>query len=144
MLERPSVPSNVEEVSYKIFVVGNSGIGKTATVARLAGLKCSNTYYETSGIQKTNIYWPIKIWDKIIMFKLQFWDSGKNSIKKYGHILSACQSKTDAIVLVFSFMEKSSFADLPKTIAASAKACEDPAIVVIGTRLTIYKTPGSK
>ncbi|KAK6642776.1 hypothetical protein RUM43_004278 [Polyplax serrata] len=138
LLERPAVPSNVEEVSYKLFVVGSSGVGKTATVARLAGLKCSNTYYETSGIQKTNVYWPVKIWDKIIMFKLQFWDSGKNCIKKYGHILSSCQSQTDALVFVFSFMKKSTLTDLPKTIGAYVKACEDPAVVAIGTR---FKSP---
>lgn len=93
ILERPAVPSNVEDVSYKLFVSGSPAIGKTATIARLAGTKCPTTYAETLGIQKTNIYWPVKIWEKIIMFKLQFWDAGDNSTRKYSHILSACEAK---------------------------------------------------
>ena len=87
ILDRPSLPSNVEEVSYKIFITGRAGIGKTSTVTRLSGIKCNSTYMETSGIRKSNIFWPVKIWDKIILFKLQFWDAGDNSIKKYSHIL---------------------------------------------------------
>ncbi|XP_047117243.1 ciliogenesis and planar polarity effector 2-like isoform X2 [Schistocerca piceifrons] len=86
ILERPSIASNVEEVSYKLFVTGKSGIGKTATVARLAGSRCRVPHTETHGIQKSNIFWPVKIWDKIILFKLQIWDAGENAIKKYAHI----------------------------------------------------------
>lgn len=139
MLERPGVPSNVEEVSYKLFFIGSSGIGKTATIARLAGLKCTNDYYETIGIQKTNIYWPVKIWDKILIFKLQFWDYGDNNCKKYGHILSSCQKKADAVVFLFSFTDKSSLLDLPKLITTHAKSFEEqqPAVIVIGTRLNV-------
>lgn len=137
MLERPAVPSNVEEVSYKLFVSGNAGVGKTSTIARLAGLKCSSSYYETAGIQKTNVYWPVKIWEKIIMFKLQFWESGENSIKKYSHILSACQSKADAVVFVFSFADKSTFAELPNCVKTILEMGNEPTSVVIGTRLLL-------
>jgi GTPase SAR1 family protein len=90
ILDRPSLPSSIEEVSYKLHISGRSGVGKTATVARLHGIKCPSTYVETAGIRKSNIYWPVKIWDKIILFKLQFWDAGDNSIKKYSHILPVC------------------------------------------------------
>jgi len=92
-LERPAVSLNVEEVSYKICLFGGPGVGKSATVARLAGTKCPTSYCETIGITKTNVYWPVKIWEKIIMFKLQFWDAGDNSTRKYSHVISACESK---------------------------------------------------
>lgn len=87
------MPLNVEDVSYKLFLCGGSGVGKTATVARLAGTKYPTTYAETLGIQKTNVYWPVKIWEKIIMFKLQFWDAGDSSTRKYSHVQSACEAK---------------------------------------------------
>jgi len=87
ILERPSLPSSIEEVTYKIFTIGRSGVGKTTVIARLAGLLGSNNYTETNGIRKTNVYWPVKIWDKVVLFKLQFWDTSESSIKKYNHIL---------------------------------------------------------
>lgn len=90
ILEKPSLPSPIEEVTYKIFMIGRSGVGKTSVVARLAGILDSNNYTETSGIRKTNVYWPVKIWDKVVLFKLQFWDTSENSIKKYNHILPVC------------------------------------------------------
>ena len=134
VLERPAVPPNVEEVSYKLFVTGNSGIGKTATISRLAGTKCPTAYTETQGIQKTNVYWPVKIWDKVIMFKLQFWEAGENSCRKYSHIKSACESKADGIVFVFSFMDKSSFADLPQSIGKFLHGNDGPTGIIIGSR----------
>jgi len=87
LLERPILP-NIEEVSYKLFFVGKSGAGKSSTIARLAGiLNLDEEYVETRGIRKSNIYWPVKVWDRIILFRLQCWDAGDRDIKKFGHIL---------------------------------------------------------
>jgi len=90
ILEKPSLPSSIEEVTYKIFMIGRSGVGKTSVIARLAGTPESNIYTETNGIRKTNVFWPVKIWDKVILFKLQFWDTSESSIKRYNHILPVC------------------------------------------------------
>lgn len=140
ILDRPSLPSSIEEVSYKLHITGRAGVGKTATVARLYGIKCPNTYVETAGIRKSNIYWPVKIWDKIILFKLQFWDAGDNSIKKYSHILPACKDKVDAIMYVFSFLDHNSFAELPQQMSRMSQMGENPTNIVIGTRYN----PGNK
>lgn len=90
ILEKPSLPSSIEEVTYKIFMIGRSGVGKTSVITRLAGFSEPNNYIETNGIKKTNVFWPVKIWDKVILFKLQFWDTSESSIKKYNHILPVC------------------------------------------------------
>lgn len=87
ILERPPLSSSIEEVTYKIFLVGRSGVGKTSVVACLAGLLEPSNYTETNGIKKTNVFWPVKVWDKVVLFKLQFWDTSETSIKKYNHIL---------------------------------------------------------
>ncbi|XP_049815284.1 ciliogenesis and planar polarity effector 2-like [Schistocerca nitens] len=139
ILERPSIASNVEEVSYKLFVTGKSGIGKTATVARLAGSRCRIPHTETHGIQKSNIFWPVKIWDKIILFKLQIWDAGENAIKKYAHIFPACRDKADAIVYIFSFTDPNSLAELPQQMARTALQGENPACIAIGTRYSVQE-----
>ena len=42
------------------------------------------------GIQTTTCYWPVKVTDlnKVVLFKLQFYDAGEAAIKKFDHILS--------------------------------------------------------
>lgn len=88
LLERPILP-NIEEVSYKLFFVGKSGVGKSSIIAKLAGIvNNGGEYIETRGIRKTNIYWPVKVWDRIILFRLQCWDAGDKDLKKFEYILS--------------------------------------------------------
>ncbi|KAH0947372.1 hypothetical protein HN011_008331 [Eciton burchellii] len=134
ILEKPSLPSTIEEVTYKIFMIGRSGVGKTSVVAKLAGIPESNTYTETNGIRKTNVFWPVKIWDKVILFKLQFWDTSESSIKRYNHILPACKDKVDAMCSVFSFDDTSSFNDIPYLMNTMTTVKEKPANIVIGTK----------
>ncbi|XP_066595286.1 ciliogenesis and planar polarity effector 2-like isoform X2 [Prorops nasuta] len=112
-----------------------SGVGKTSIVARLAGTTDLNSNYcETNGIKKTNVFWPVKIWDKVVLFKLQFWDTSEFSIKKYSHILPACRDKTDAICCVFSFDDITSFNDVPYLMNTMSAIKEKPATIVIGTK----------
>ena len=42
-----------------------------------------------SGIQTSIVYWPAKIVDinRVVMFKLHFWDAGENALKKFDHVL---------------------------------------------------------
>ncbi|XP_072607204.1 ciliogenesis and planar polarity effector 2 isoform X3 [Vulpes vulpes] len=51
LLERPVLPPPVaiDTASYKIFMSGKSGVGKTALVAKLAGLEVPVVHHETTG-----------------------------------------------------------------------------------------------
>lgn len=51
LLERPALPPNlaVPTVTYKLFVSGKSGVGKTALVATLAGTPVPPIHHETLG-----------------------------------------------------------------------------------------------
>ncbi|RZF41432.1 hypothetical protein LSTR_LSTR000146 [Laodelphax striatellus] len=138
LLERPPVAPHIEEVSYKLFFAGKAGVGKTATISRLAGTLPPAGYIETTGIRKTNIYWPVKIWDKIILFRLQCWDAGEHAVKKYGHIFPSCKAKSDGVVIIFSFMDESSFAEVPNIISKVTKDDQSPpAVMVFGTRFCL-------
>ncbi|NXD68321.1 CPLN2 protein, partial [Eolophus roseicapillus] len=105
LLERPALPPNlaVPFVTYKLFLHGKSGVGKTALVASLAGTPVPPVHHETlgrcgggpptappvshggdgpsvcppsPGIEVTTVYWPAKARasGRPIMFQLQFWD----------------------------------------------------------------------
>jgi len=134
LLERPILP-NIEEVSYKLFFVGKSGAGKSSTIARLAGiLNLDEEYVETRGIRKSNIYWPVKVWDRIILFRLQCWDAGDRDIKKFGHILPVCKEEADAIVFVFSFADPSGLTNISTNLPVYMNDKSKPAPIVIGTK----------
>ncbi|KAJ8320474.1 hypothetical protein KUTeg_002061 [Tegillarca granosa] len=101
-----------------MFFVGKGGVGKTSTVAKLSGNSLPSMHSETPGIQTTTIYWPgkIKQLNRSVIFQLQLWDAGETALKKFDHILSACTSKTDAIIFLFSFVDKSSFEEVSQQI----------------------------
>ncbi|VVC28534.1 P-loop containing nucleoside triphosphate hydrolase [Cinara cedri] len=139
LLERPVLP-NVEEVSYKLFFVGKSGAGKSATIARLAGAAPNSDgggggeYVETRGMRKSNIYWPVKVWDRIILFRLQCWDAGDRDVKKFGYMLPVCKDEADAVVFVFSFADPGGLTDVSTNLPAYMDDKSKPAPIVIGTK----------
>ncbi|CAL1543248.1 unnamed protein product [Lymnaea stagnalis] len=142
LLERPSLPSNfqVEDVNYKIAVVGKSGVGKTSTIARLSGHPVPSTHSETAGIQVTKMYWPVKIahLNKIVMMNLSLWDTGEIAVKKFDHILPACKSDVDGILFLFSFVDKGSWEEIPHLISRLTDPQDQLSKIVIGTKFDQY------
>ncbi|BES90100.1 Miro-like protein [Nesidiocoris tenuis] len=135
VLERPAVFDGIEEVTYKILFIGKTGAGKSWAVSQLAGLPNSQAVCDTFGIEVTDVYWPVKIWDKVILFKLQCWDAGDSSLKKYNHIMEACQDKVDMKAFVFSYADAATFSELPGYINTfCSKDLAQAASIVIGTR----------
>ncbi|XP_037737145.1 ciliogenesis and planar polarity effector 2 isoform X1 [Chelonia mydas] len=140
LIERPVLPPQMaaDTASYKIFVSGKSGVGKTAMVAKLAGLEVSSAHHETTGIQKTTVYWPAKLRDsgRALIFRFHFWDCGEAALKKFDHILPACKEKADGILFLFSFTDRSSFDDLPSQISRVTEGSENFVKIVIGSNQT--------
>lgn len=138
VLERPVVPLHiaVSDVRYKVFLLGKCGVGKTSTLTKLSGNSIPTVHSETQGIQTTTIYWPGKIvqLNKTVMFQIQFWETGDTSIKKYDHIMSACLDKADAIIFLFSFVDKHSFEDIPQQLTRISTPKDTTTKLVIGTK----------
>ncbi|KAM7097624.1 ciliogenesis and planar polarity effector 2 isoform 3-T4 [Molossus nigricans] len=142
LLERPVLPPAVavDTASYKIFVSGKSGVGKTALVAKLAGLEVPVVHHETTGIQTTVVFWPAKLQvsDRVVMFRFEFWDCGESALKKFDHMLPACMEKTDAFLLLFSFTDRASFEDLPGQLTRIAGEAPGVVRMVIGSKFDQY------
>lgn len=136
LLESPPLSNHIEEVRYKIFVSGKSGVGKTSTVAKLTGHDISKSNIETPGIQTSLCFWPAKVTDinKVMLFRLQFWDAGEGAIKKYDHILPGCTDKMDAVLFVFSIVDKSSFDELHQQISRLTTPTDNIAKIAIATK----------
>ncbi|NWY48961.1 CPLN2 protein, partial [Sylvia atricapilla] len=78
LLERPALPPAlaVPIVTYKLFLAGRSGVGKTALVAWLGGTPAPPTHHETLGIEATPLFWPAKprASGRPVLFQLLLWD----------------------------------------------------------------------
>lgn len=139
VLEKPVFTTAVipDVFQYKIFISGKTGVGKTAAAAKLSANKVSRTHFETPGIQVSTVYWPARLTqvDHTVLFKLQLWDVGENALKRFDYMLPACMDRADGIIFMFSFVDKSSFNDLPHqmTRISADKVCR----FVIGTKLDL-------
>ncbi|XP_053379514.1 ciliogenesis and planar polarity effector 2-like isoform X2 [Mercenaria mercenaria] len=136
LLERPPLSAHIEEVRYKILLSGKTGVGKTCTVAKLTGHDIPKTHTETAGIQTSTCYWPVKVSDlnKVMLFRLQLWDTGDGACKKFDHILPACTDKVDAVLFLFSIIDKSSFDELHQQISRLTTPNDNIARIVIATK----------
>ncbi|CAL1609451.1 unnamed protein product [Knipowitschia caucasica] len=143
LLESPMMSplAAVDTIQYKIFLSGKSGVGKTTVVARLAGVNVPNVHYETIGIETTVVYWPVKIQDsgRVLFFRLQFWDCGDNALRRFDHMLPFCKEDLDAVFLLFSFTDRSSFEDLPNQICKWMGPSLDGIVkLVVGTKFDLF------
>ncbi|XP_067090956.1 ciliogenesis and planar polarity effector 2 [Osmerus mordax] len=143
LLEAPVMPPNVavDTAHYKVFLSGKSGVGKTALAARLAGLNIPKLHYETTGIEATVIYWPVKLREsgRVLFFRLQLFDCGENALRRFDHLLPSCKEQVDAILFLFSFTDRASFDDLTNQIAKSRSEPSDRAVrLVVGTKFDLF------
>ncbi|XP_058488543.1 ciliogenesis and planar polarity effector 2 [Solea solea] len=143
LLESPVMPPQVavDTVHYKIFISGKSGVGKTALAARLAGLSIPNLHYETTGIETSVVYWPVKLKDsgRVLFFRLQLWDCGENALRRFDHLLPSCKEQVDAVLFLFSFTDRTSFDDLSNQIAKWMVPPVSPVVkLVVGTKFDLF------
>uniref|UniRef100_A0A1A7WZN0 Ciliogenesis and planar polarity effector 2 n=2 Tax=Iconisemion striatum TaxID=60296 RepID=A0A1A7WZN0_9TELE len=143
LLESPVMAPHVavDTFSYKIFISGKSGVGKTAFAARLAGLSIPNVHHETTGIETTVVYWPVKLREngRVLFFRLQFWDCGENALRRFDHLLPSCKEQVDAVLFLFSFTDRTSFDDLSNQISKWSEPSFGRVVkVVIGTKFDLF------
>ncbi|XP_054031621.1 ciliogenesis and planar polarity effector 2 [Dryobates pubescens] len=142
VLESPALPpsSCAATIPYKLFVCGKSGVGKTALVAMLAGVRVPPTHYETRGTEVTTVYWPAKPLSSTdpVMFQLNLWDCGDGVLRKFDYLLPSCKESVDAILFLFSFTDRSSFEELPAQMSRLLGPGEENVLrVVIGTKFDL-------
>lgn len=141
LLESPITNLYTGEVSYKVFLCGKSGSGKTATVSNASGKISNYNIAETTGIQATNVYWPVMINETkaVVLFKISFWDVGESVLNNYNHILPSCMENVDCVLYVFSHTNKSMWDDLPRLITR-IDADDEILKIAIGTKTDLVNT----
>ncbi|XP_027857546.1 ciliogenesis and planar polarity effector 2 [Xiphophorus couchianus] len=142
LLESPVMPPHaaVDTLDYKVFISGKSGVGKTALAARLAGLNIPSVHHETTGIQTTVVYWPVKLREngRVLFFRLQLWDCGENALRRFDHLLPSCKEQVDAVLFLFSFTDRTSFQDLSNQMTKWTESTDCLVKVVVGTKFDLF------
>lgn len=134
-LEQPSVPPSIECQEFKLLVVGQAGVGKTAVTAWLAGLMGWNRQAgESPGVRVTSLYWPAKVHNALLVFKLHIWEAGDSAVRKYGHVYPACKEGAQGVLFLFSYTDRASWEDLPGLIQRTRLPQDILTPIVIGNK----------
>jgi len=138
LLELPNVPPTIKYLSYKLFLSGKSGSGKTSLVSYLSGrpnwTAAPNHQVETPGIRVSKVYWPAKVQNQLVLFALDLWDSGDASSRKYGHIQPVCREGAIGGLFIFSFIDKSSYTETRSQLANVLHSNSGVCPIVIGMK----------
>lgn len=142
LLESPALAPQhqVDVLRYKVFLAGKGGVGKTALAARLRGADIPNVHYETTGIETTTVFWPVKLREngKVLFFNFVLWDCGENALRRFDHLLPSCKEQVDAILFLFSFTDHGSFEDLTNQISRLSDPIDRVVKMVVGTKFDLF------
>lgn len=120
---------------FKVIMLGNISVGKTAIMNRITENKFSSDYNCTVGVEtKTK---PIQI-DKNTLAELQIWDTcGEERFKS---VTRQYYRDKQGIVLVFDLTDKKSFNALNKWIEdVKTYADEEFELIVVGNKFDLIK-----
>ncbi|XP_075997297.1 ciliogenesis and planar polarity effector 2 [Genypterus blacodes] len=143
LLESPVMSPHVavDTLHFKVLVSGKSSVGKSALAARLAGIHIPNMHYETTGIETTVVYWPVKLREsgRVLFLRLQLWDCGENASRRFDHLLPSCKEQVDAVLFLFSFTDRTSFDDLSNQITKWSESSLSRVVkLVVGTKFDLF------
>ena len=117
-------------MSYKVILVGDSGVGKSSLLTRYFYNEFSNNHNSTIGVDCESK--EINVKEKTV--RLQIWDTAGH--EKFRNITTSYYRNTHCFILLFDITNKESFDNLHYWYEEIKKFCtvNDPLIVLIGTK----------
>ena len=109
-LEGNQMSESDEFITFKIIIVGNSGVGKSSFLKRAAQRKFTESYQATIGFEFLLMYYDVN-GTKI---KLQIWDTCGQEM--YRSLIQGFYRNTALTVLIYAVNEQKSFDDLDNWI----------------------------
>ena len=116
-------------LTFKIIIIGNSGVGKTSITTSAVKNVFINDYKSTIGMEIFSLY--LKVNDKPI--KLQIWDTCGQEI--YRSLIKNFYRNSSLAIIVYSIDKKNSFKDINLwTKEIRVNSSPDIKIVLIGNK----------
>ena len=121
-------------LTFKIIIIGNSGVGKTSITTSAVKNVFINDYKSTIGMEIFSLY--LKVNDKPI--KLQIWDTCGQEI--YRSLIKNFYRNSSLAIIVYSIDKKNSFKDINLWIKEiRLNSSPDIKIVLIGNKSDLDK-----
>ena len=133
-LEGNEIAEVEEFVTFKIIIVGNSGVGKSSLLKRAVQDKFKENYQTTIGFEFLLLYYDVNG----TKMKLQIWDTCGQEM--YRSLIQGFYRNTSLTVLVYAINERRSFEELDlwlKDIRNSTET-EQP-IILVGNKSDLEK-----
>ena len=120
------------DLSFKLIVIGNSGVGKSCLTIKAIKNKFADFYYPTIGFEFFSF--NLKIED--VNIKLQIWDTcGQEA---YRSIINSFYRNSSLAIIVYAIDDKQSFKDLESWLNdIKSKANPDIKIILIGNKVDL-------
>ncbi|OHT08391.1 Ras-related protein Rab-15 [Tritrichomonas foetus] len=120
-----------KSLHYKIVMVGNSGVGKTALVEKLSGNNFSDTHIPTVGAQFTSKETIINE-HKV---SLELWDTAGQEV--FRSLVGLYTREANGAFLLFDITSKLSYDDIPKWLDFLKENAPTAKIVIFGNKSDI-------
>mmetsp|Transcript_63810 Transcript_63810/g.186644 ORF Transcript_63810/g.186644 Transcript_63810/m.186644 type:complete len:310 (-) Transcript_63810:29-958(-) len=135
-----SVLSKAYDVQYKMVLIGDSGVGKSAILRRFADDSFSGNYITTIGVDFIN---RSVLSDDGKCIKLQVWDTAGQ--ERFRTITSAYYRGAHGIFIVFDVTDRASFEHVQTWLAAlepyrSKSAVPNAVVSLIGSKADLAST----
>ena len=110
---------------FKLLIIGNSAVGKSALLMRFAGGTYEDNYITTIGIDfKVR---TIEVEDKRV--KMQIWDTAGQ--ERFRTIGTAYYRNTHGVIVVYDVTSRESFLNVEQWLQEIKQNCDRPPIVVL-------------
>jgi GTPase SAR1 family protein len=134
-------PHNCVVKNIKVAVFGKTGVGKTATIAKLCGKDVTSAHTKTSGINISTLYWHVKPHapsEKQIFLHINFWDCGEESLQHYDYLQPAMLKDVGVYMFCFAMDKRSNWdglKDLIDGITSKTSGTKTSLSIAVGTKL---------
>ena len=120
------------DYSFKIIVIGNSGVGKSSLSIKAVRHTFADNYFATVGVEFYTM--NLKLEDKVI--KLQIWDTCGQEI--YRSLISNFYRNSSLAIIVYSIIDKLSFESIDQWLKeVKSNSSPDIKIFLIGNKIDL-------
>ena len=118
------------DYTFKIVMIGDSGVGKSCILLRFADDKFNENFYATIGVDFR--FKNVMVDDKSV--KLQIWDTAGQ--ERFKTITSAYYRGADGIIIVYDITDRNSFAHIKDWLDDVNKYTDNnPLKIIVGNKI---------
>jgi len=122
------------DYTFKIVMIGDSGVGKSCILLRFADDKFNENFYATIGVDFR--FKNVMVDDKSV--QLQIWDTAGQ--ERFKTITSAYYRGADGIIIVYDITDRNSFAHIKDWLDDVNKYTDDnPLKIIVGNKIDLIK-----